>query len=171
MTNKLKMLNIAKPLLQAWLDLEPIDDHINLMFRNPLIGANDDRLGERFPDMSEPYGRNISSQLHKAARLEQVKLKEGVYVGLAGPTYESRAEVEMLRRFGADAAGMSTVLEAITAKHAGLPVAAISECLSGSAVLFLKLSDAPRSIDDFLLPCIKWMTVRTNLYMEILSKS
>lgn len=107
-------------------DLMLVNDHINLMFRNPLIGPNDDRLGERFPEMSEPYDRKISSQLHRAARLEQVTLKEGVYVGLAGPTYESRAEVEMLRRFGADAAGMSTVLEAITAKHAGLPVAAIS---------------------------------------------
>jgi len=107
-------------------DLMLVTDHINLMFRDPLIGVNDDRLGERFPDMSEPYDRKISSQLHRAARLEQVKLKEGVYVGLAGPNYESRAEVEMLRRLGADAVGMSTVLEAITAKHAGLPVAAIS---------------------------------------------
>jgi purine-nucleoside phosphorylase len=107
-------------------DLMLIADHINLMFRNPLVGANDDQLGERFPDMSEPYDCGISSSLHDAALLENVKLKEGVYAGLTGPTYESKAEVDMLRRLGADAVGMSTVPEVIAAKHAGLPIAAIS---------------------------------------------
>jgi purine-nucleoside phosphorylase len=103
-----------------------IRDHINLTGRNPLMGPNDDALGPRFPDMSEVWDRQLSSGLHAAARVEDVELKEGVYLGLTGPTYETPAEVRMIRSLGADAVGMSTVVEAVAAKWAGMRVCGVS---------------------------------------------
>ncbi len=107
-------------------DIMAIDDHINLMFRNPLIGINDDTLGPRFPDMSAPYSNDLLQRAAQASRQHDFALHRGVYVGMLGPTYETRAEYRMLRHLGGDAAGMSTVPETIAAVHAGMRVAAFS---------------------------------------------
>lgn len=107
-------------------DLMLIRDHINMQFRNPLIGPNIDELGPRFPDMSEPYDLAAGAVLNRAARDEKIEMKEGVYVALLGPNYETAAEVEFLRRIEADAVGMSTVPEVIAARHAGLHVLGVS---------------------------------------------
>jgi purine-nucleoside phosphorylase len=107
-------------------DVMVIDDHINFMNRNPLLGVNDDRLGPRFPDMSAPYDRGLIDRTLTIARRENVVCHRGTYVAMLGPTYETRAEIRMLRSFGADAVGMSTVPEVIVATHAGLRVLGLS---------------------------------------------
>jgi purine-nucleoside phosphorylase len=107
-------------------DIMLIDDHINLMFRNPLIGANNDALGPRFPDMSAPYDRELQRQAIEIALGAGFVLHRGVYVAVLGPNYETRAEYRMLRRLGGDAVGMSTVPEVIAARHAGLRVLGLS---------------------------------------------
>jgi purine-nucleoside phosphorylase len=107
-------------------DVMVIDDHINFMNRNPLIGVNDDRLGPRFPDMSAPYDRRLGDQALAIARRENFVCHRGVYIGMLGPNYETRAEIRMLRRMGGDAVGMSTVPEAIVAAHCGIRVLGLS---------------------------------------------
>lgn len=107
-------------------DLMVIDDHINLMNRNPLIGVNDDTLGPRFPDMSAPYDRKLGERALAIARHEDFICHRGVYIAMLGPTYETRAEIRMLRYLGGDAVGMSTVPEAIAAAHSGLRVLGLS---------------------------------------------
>lgn len=101
-------------------------DHISLFIPNPLIGENDPEEGERFPDMSEVYDPKLRRLVEKAARQEGVYLESGVYCQLTGPSYETPAEIRLLQRLGADVVGMSTVMEAITAHHAGMKVCAIS---------------------------------------------
>jgi purine-nucleoside phosphorylase len=103
-----------------------IADHLNLTGRTPLLGPNADELGPRFADLTEVYSTELRERLHAAGRAEGVELAEGVYAGLLGPTYETPAEVRMLRTLGADAVGMSTVLEAIAARWAGIPVCGVS---------------------------------------------
>jgi purine-nucleoside phosphorylase len=103
-----------------------ISDHINLTGRSPLIGHNDDSLGPRFPDLVNVYSPRLRALMHRAATESGVPVEEGVYAGLTGPTYETPAEVRMLRTFGADAVGMSTVLEAIMARWAGIEVVGVS---------------------------------------------
>jgi purine-nucleoside phosphorylase len=103
-----------------------ITDHINLTGHNPLIGPNDDRVGERFPDMVNAWDRDLRALMRKAAAQEEIPVEEGVYIGLTGPTYETPAEVQMLRTLGADAVGMSTVLEAIAARWAGIDLVGVS---------------------------------------------
>jgi purine-nucleoside phosphorylase len=110
-----------------------ITDHINLTGRTPLLGPNDESLGPRFPDMSEAYDRQVRAAAHRAAAGEQVALQEGVYAGLLGPTYETPAEVRMLRTLGADAVGMSTVLEVIALRHRGVRVGAVSVITNAAA--------------------------------------
>lgn len=112
-----------------------IRDHLNLTGRHPLMGPNDDRLGPRFPDMSAVWGPEERSRLHAAAAIEAVTLVEGVYAGLTGPSYETPAEVRMLRVLGADAVGMSTVMEAIAAHWAGARVCGVSLVTNAGAGL------------------------------------
>ncbi|KAB2333748.1 purine-nucleoside phosphorylase [Cytobacillus gottheilii] len=113
-------------------DLMLISDHINNMGSNPLIGPNDSKLGVRFPDMSEAYAKDLRKAAKEIAQQLNINVKEGVYVGNTGPTYETPAEVRLLRVLGGDAVGMSTVPEVIVARHAGLKVLGIS-CISNMA--------------------------------------
>ncbi len=112
--------------------LMAIDDHINLLGSNPLVGPNDDRFGPRFPDMSEVYSARLRGIAGEAARARGVALSHGVYVGVHGPSYETPAEIRFFRAIGADAVGMSTVPEAIAARHMGIEVLGIS-CITNMA--------------------------------------
>ncbi len=109
-----------------------IRDHINLQGANPLVGPNDDRFGPRFPDMTHAYAKEFHAIAREEAATLKVKLEEGVYAGLLGPSYETPAEIEYLRRIGADLVGMSTVAEVIAARHMQLKVLAIS-CVTNMA--------------------------------------
>jgi purine-nucleoside phosphorylase len=109
-----------------------IDDHINLLGSNPLVGPNDDRFGTRFPDMSEVYSSRLRSIADEAARAKRVPVSHGVYVAVHGPSYETPAEIRAFRTLGADAVGMSTVPEAIAARHMGMEVLGIS-CITNMA--------------------------------------
>jgi purine-nucleoside phosphorylase len=109
-----------------------IDDHINLLGTSPLIGPNDDRFGPRFPDMTEIYSRRLRDIADEVAAARGVAVSHGVYVAMSGPNYETPAEIRFLRMIGADAVGMSTVPEAIAARHMGLEVLGIS-CITNMA--------------------------------------
>jgi purine-nucleoside phosphorylase len=118
-----------------------IDDHLNLMGANPLVGPNEDRFGPRFPDMSEVYSRHLRGIADAAAADTGVAVTHGIYAALHGPSYETPAEIRYLRGIGADAVGMSTVPEAIVARHMGLDVLGIS-CITNMAAGVL-----PRPLD------------------------
>jgi purine-nucleoside phosphorylase len=109
-----------------------IDDHLNMLGTNPLVGPNDDRFGQRFPDMSEVYSRRLRGIADQAARAKGVAVSHGVYVAVHGPSYETPAEIRAFRTIGADAVGMSTVPEAIAARHMGMEVLGIS-CITNMA--------------------------------------
>jgi len=109
-----------------------IDDHINLLGSNPLVGPNDERFGPRFPDMSEVYSRRLRDIAVAAAKAKGVPVSHGVYVAVHGPSYETPAEIRVFRTIGADAVGMSTVPEAIAARHMGMEVLGIS-CITNMA--------------------------------------
>ncbi len=113
-------------------DLMVIRDHLNLMGTNPLIGPNHEEMGPRFPDMTDAYDPALRESLKQTGRKLGLQLKEGVYAGLTGPSYETPAEIRMLHALGADAVGMSTVPEVIVARHAGLKVCGIS-CITNLA--------------------------------------
>ena len=107
-------------------DIMIITDHISLFTPNPLIGKNESDLGPRFPDMSEPYRKDLIRMAKDIAQRNSIPVKEGVYTGVTGPTFETRAEYKLIRLLGGDAVGMSTVQEVITAVHLGLPVFGVS---------------------------------------------
>jgi purine-nucleoside phosphorylase len=109
-----------------------IDDHLNLLGGNPLVGANDDRFGARFPDMTDVYSSRLRTIADHAARAAGLSLPHGVYAALLGPSYETPAEIRYLRTIGADAVGMSTVPEAIVARHMGMDVLGLS-CITNMA--------------------------------------
>jgi purine-nucleoside phosphorylase len=118
-----------------------IDDHINLMGHNPLVGENDERFGARFPDMSEVYSSRLRGIADREGKALNLLLPHGTYVGLLGPSYETPAEIRYLRAIGADAVGMSTVPEAIAARHMNMDVLGIS-CITNMAAGVL-----PRPLD------------------------
>jgi len=123
-----------------------ISDHLNLMGLNPLIGKNDDSFGPRFPDMTEVYSRELQELVVEEAKAMGVEVRRGVYAALSGPSYETPAEIHMYRNFGADAVGMSTVPEAIVARHMGMEVVGIS-CITNMAA---GISDQPINHDEVM---------------------
>jgi purine-nucleoside phosphorylase len=118
-------------------DLMVIKDHIMFTFKNPLRGPNDDKLGERFPDMYSVYDKEWSEKLIKESSKNSIELKSGVYLQASGPSYETKAEIRFFRKFEADAVGMSTVPEAIYAKYLGMKILGIS-CITNMAAGVLK---------------------------------
>lgn len=126
--------NAAGGLDPAWSpgDLMLVTDHLNLTGTTPLLGTNEASLGPRFPDMSHAYDRKLQAALREVARGARIPLREGVYAGLLGPSYETPAEVRMIRGLGAQAVGMSTVTEVIALRHMGVPVGALS-CITNLA--------------------------------------
>ncbi len=136
----LVVTNVSGGMHPLWAqgDLVLIADNIKLLGDNPLIRRNDDRLGPRFPDMSDPYDSGLRALVHQLALAQGVTLREGVYVSVPGPNLETRAEYRMLRAMGADIVGMSTVPEVIVAVHQGMKVAGLSivtdQCLPDALV-------------------------------------
>jgi purine-nucleoside phosphorylase len=128
------LTNAAGGLDPTWSpgDLMVVTDHLNLMATSPLVGPNDERFGPRFPDMTQAYDRDVRSKLFQVAKQTGLALREGVYAGLLGPSYETPAEIRMLRVLGADAVGMSTVPEVLALRHLGVAVGALS-CISNLA--------------------------------------
>lgn len=150
-------------------DLMLITDHINFMGDNPLIGPNDDSLGPRFPDMSEPYSKELIELAETVALSCEIKLQRGVYLACPGPNLETRAEYRFMRSIGADAVGMSTVPEVIVAVHAGLRVLGFSAITDECDPETLKPADIPEIIatakriepklTEIVVGCIKRMTL------------
>lgn len=138
-------------------ELMIITDHINFMGDNPLIGKNDDKLGTRFPDMSQCYRKELVKHAQDCANTLDITIQKGIYAGMTGPTYETPAEIKMLTTLGADAVGMSTVPEVIAANHAGMNVLGIS-CISNMAAGILEqplshsevIETTEKVRDDFL---------------------
>ncbi len=153
------------PLYEA-ADIVLVVDHINLMGENPLVGPNEEAIGPRFPDMSEPYSKELASIARETAREDKVPLREGIFAGVAGPNLETRAEYRFLRWAGADLVGMSVVPETIAAVHAGMRVLALS------VVTDLCLPDAlePVDIPKILANAAKAEPVLTKLVTRILKR-
>ncbi|HBY57739.1 MAG TPA: purine-nucleoside phosphorylase [Candidatus Atribacteria bacterium] len=147
-------------------DLMLITDHINLFGNNPLIGPNDEELGPRFPDMSEAYNRQLIELALKVAVKEKIKLHQGIYVGLTGPTLETPAEYRFLIKIGADAVGMSTVPEVIVANHMGMKVLGIS-CITDLAIdgVIVKTS-----VEEILEAASKAEPIMTKLVKKVIEK-
>jgi purine-nucleoside phosphorylase len=127
-------------------DIMVIEDHINLLGGNPLIGINDDRLGPRFPDMCEPYCQKLVDRALEVARRESIVAHKGVFVAVSGPNLETRAEYRFLRAIGADVVGMSTVPEVIVAVHSGLKVVGFSIVTDMCLPDALEPADVPKII-------------------------
>ena len=147
-------------------DLVLLSDHINLLGENPLVGANDERLGERFPDMSAPYDPILRSLARKLALELGITLREGVYVAVSGPNLETRAEYRMLRAMGADVVGMSTVPEVIVARALGMRVLGFS-CVTNLAC---GLAAAPITHEEVLETTAKVAAQLQQLVRGIVSK-
>ncbi|HAZ12034.1 MAG: purine-nucleoside phosphorylase [Bdellovibrionales bacterium GWA2_49_15] len=143
-------------------DLVLIEDHINLMGQNPLVGPNIAELGPRFPDMTEAYAKDLRNIFQKAYLNLGREIKKGVYLALLGPTYETPAEIRMLKIMGADMVGMSTVPEAIAANHLGLKVCGIS-CITNMAA---GIEQKALSHDDVKAMAAKVMEQFSNLLCE-----
>ncbi|TCT15019.1 purine-nucleoside phosphorylase [Natranaerovirga pectinivora] len=152
-------------------DFEPgnlmiIEDHINFMSNNPLIGPNYDEFGPRFPDMSSAYDKGLFQVAKECAKDLDLDIKEGIYCGLTGPTYETPAEIRMVRTLGGDAVGMSTVPEVITAVHAGIKVLGIS-CITNMAAGIL---DQPLNHDEVVETSQRVKEAFKNLIKHIVDK-
>ena len=144
-----------------------ISDHLNLMGVNPLRGPNDERFGPRFPDMSEVYSRELQELVIEEARDLGVTVRRGIYAGLAGPSYETPAEIHMLRAFGADAVGMSTVPEAIVARHMGMKVLGIS-CITNMAA---GISENPINHEEVMETGQRVRETFTQLLRRVIAKA
>ena len=147
-------------------DLVLINDHINLMGRNPLVGPNINKLGPRFPDMTQAYHPELRELFHQVARQHDIPLRNGVYCSLLGPTYETPAEIKMLATVGGDMVGMSTVPEAIAANHLGLKVAGVS-CITNMAA---GISNSKLDHDDIKGEALKVMEEFSNLLSFAIEK-
>lgn len=147
-------------------DIVIIEDHINLMGVNPLIGPNDERLGTRYPDMCEPYDKSLIELADKVALEQGVKAHKGVYVAVAGPNLETRAEYRFLREIGADVVGMSTVPEVLVAVHGGL------RTLGLAVVTDLCLPDAlqPANIEEIIAVAEQAEPKLTSLVKEVIAR-
>ncbi len=147
-------------------DLMLITDHVNLFGDNPLIGPNDEELGPRFPDMSEAYSQKLIELVKKVALKEKIRLQEGVYAGLTGPTLETSAEYRFLISIGADAVGMSTVPEVIVANHMGMKVLGIS-CITDLAIdgVIVKTS-----VEEILKAASDAEPIMTKLIKKVIEK-
>ncbi len=143
-----------------------ITDHLNLFGDNPLIGPNDEELGPRFPDMSEAYSQKLIKLAKKVALKEKIRLQEGVYAGLTGPTLETSAEYRFLISIGADAVGMSTVPEVIVANHMGMKVLGIS-CITDLAIdgVIVKTS-----VEEILKAASNAEPIMTKLIKKVIEK-
>lgn len=138
-------------------DLVMITDHLNLMGRNPLVGPNDNNLGPRFPDMSHAYNPELNDIMRNVSKSLGHTLKEGVYAGVLGPTYETPAEIKMFRILGGDMVGMSTVPEAIAAHHMGMKVCGIS-CITNMGAGILNQTLKHEDIKDEALKAMDHFT-------------
>lgn len=147
-------------------ELMLLDDHINLQPENPLRGENFERLGPRFPDMSQPYDKSLNDKLIKIAAKKKIKLNKGVYVCVAGPNLETRAEYRFLRTIGGDAVGMSTVPEVVVARHMSLPCCAISVLTDDADPDNLK----PVNIKEIVKVAGKTEPKLTELYVELIKQ-
>lgn len=147
-------------------DLMIINDHINFCGNSPLIGKNDDKIGPRFPDMSEAYSKEYVKLAHEVSHDLNLKLQEGVYMMFSGPTYETPSEVRMARILGADAVGMSTVPEVIAASHCKIKTLGIS-CITNMAAGIL---DQPLNHDEVIETSAKVKSQFVKLVKEIISK-
>jgi purine-nucleoside phosphorylase len=143
-----------------------ISDHLNLMGVNPLRGINDERFGPRFPDMSEVYSRELQEAVIKEASTLGIDLRRGIYGALPGPSYETPAEIHMLRTFGADAVGMSTVPEAIVARQMGMEVLGIS-CITNMAA---GISDQPINHKEVMETSQRVRATFTQLLRQLISR-
>jgi purine-nucleoside phosphorylase len=147
-------------------DIMLIEDHINLLGDNPLIGINDDRLGPRFPDMSQPYCHQLIDRALKLARAKDIVAHKGVFVAVAGPNLETRAEYRFLRLIGADVVGMSTVPEVVVAVHSGMRVVGFS------IITDMCLPDAlkPANVDEIIAVAKHTEPKLTDLVVGVLSE-
>jgi purine-nucleoside phosphorylase len=143
-----------------------ISDHLNLMGVNPLRGPNDERFGPRFPDLSEVYSRDLQERVVEEARGMGIIIRRGNYAALAGPSYETPAEIHMLRAFGADAVGMSTVPEAIVARHMSMNVLGIS-CITNMAA---GISENPINHEEVMETGERVRAVFTQLLRRLISR-
>lgn len=141
-----------------------ISDHVNLMGVNPLRGPNDERFGPRFPDMSAVYSPELQELVIQEAKAINVEVRRGVYGALSGPSYETPAEIHMLRNLGADAVGMSTVPEAIVARHMGMEVLGIS-CITNMAA---GISDAPINHEEVMATGVRVRATFTELLQRVI---
>lgn len=147
-------------------DLMMITDHVSIFAPNPLIGANLDELGPRFPDMSEVYKKDLQDIIRNVAKENGIDLKEGVYCQCTGPSFESPAEIRLLGKLGVSAVGMSTVIEAIAANHMGLKVCGVS-CISNLAA---GISDQPLSHEEVQEAADKAAPLFTKLVTESIKR-
>lgn len=147
-------------------ELMLIDDHINFQWDNPLRGENFEKLGPRFPDMSQPYSNKLNKMLIDIAKKNKIKLNKGVYAAVMGPQLETRAEYRYLRMSGADAVGMSTVPEVLVANHMGLPCAAISVLTDDCDPDDLK----PVTIEEIVKIASKAEPLVTKLYVSLIQR-
>lgn len=148
-------------------DLMIITDHLSMFCRNPLIGANYSDFGPRFNDMSDPYNKDVTDNIKQAGKEIGIQLKEGVYAYMSGPSYETPAEIRALRSLGADAVGMSTVPEVITAIHGGIKVLGIS-CITNMASGIL---DQPLDGDEVIATGKKVKDKFSKLVIKILKSN